>query len=229
MGSRVHTARLIVFDLDDTLYSEWQHALSGYRAVAEALADELKAPFDLAGRMAHHYQTGDRGRVFDAVLADLGRTDAASLVPRMVEIYRTHAPAIRLFPDADAALRRLRPDYLLAILSDGPVEKQQTKIETLGLSDRVDHIVLTGRWGREFWKPHERGFRRLEEACRLSGQACSYVANDVSKDFVAPNRLGWQTIMVDRPENLMKHATPAAGGKPQSVIRTLDELEPVLR
>jgi len=228
MPNQMHTAKLIVFDLDDTLYSEWQHALSGYRAVAEALGDELKAPFDLVERMVSHYQRGDREHVFDAVLADLGRTDAAALVPRMVAIYRTHRPVLRLFPDADAALHRLRADYRLAILTDGPIEKQKTKIDALGLADRVDHIVLTERWGRAYWKPHERGYRWLEEVTGLSGRACVCVANDVSKDFVAPNRLGWQTILVDRPENLMKHAVPPAGGKPQRVIRTLEELESVL-
>lgn len=220
--------KLIVFDLDDTLFPEWQHALSGYAAVAEALADTLQAPFNLVERMAHHYQTGDRARVFDAVLRDLGRSDADALVPRMIEIYRTHTPKIDLFPDADAALTRLRLSYTLAILTDGPIEKQQTKIDTLGLAGRVDHIVLTGEWGQQYSKPHERGYRRLEERCGLSGPACVYVANDRSKDFVAPNRLGWRTVMVDRPENLMKDNPPAAGGEPQHTITTLDDLETVL-
>ncbi len=228
MASPSKTVKLIVFDLDDTLTDEWQHVLSGYAAVAAALSDELPPTFDLVERMIHHYRTGDRGHVFDAVLADLERTDADVLVPRMVQIYRTHDPDIRLFRDADAALTRLRADYVLAVLSDGPVEKQQTKVDALGLADRVDHVVLTGRWGRAYWKPHERGYRWLEEATGQSGPACAYVANDVSKDFVAPNRLGWQTIMVDRPENLMQDARVAAGGEPQRVVRTMDELESVL-
>ncbi|MBN1344980.1 MAG: HAD family hydrolase [Phycisphaerae bacterium] len=227
MGDQTRRAELIVFDLDDTLYSEWQHALSGYAAIAEALADELRADFDLVERMVHHYRTGDRMRVFNALLADLGRTDADVLVPRMIEIYRTHDADIRLFPDADAVLTRLRGKVVLGLLSDGPVEKQQAKVDKLGLADRVDHVVLTGRWGREFWKPHERGYRWLEEACGVSGPACVYVGNDVSKDFVAPNRLGWRTVMVDRPENLMKHAA-APGGEPGHVIETLDALEAVL-
>lgn len=223
------SARLTVFDLDDTLYSEWEHVLSGYRAVAEALAGELKSPFDLVDRMVHHYRTGNRHRVFDALLADLGKTkEASNLVPRLIEIYRTHRPTIRLFPDADAALTRLRPTDALAVLSDGPVEKQKAKIDALGLRPRVDHIVLTEQWGRAFWKPHERGYRWLEQTTGLSGAACVYVANDVSKDFVAPNRLGWRTVMIDRPENLMKHARPAVNGEPQHVITTLDDIEQVL-
>ncbi len=229
MPDTSRTVKLIVFDLDDTLISEWQHALSGYAAVAEAFAHELQPPFDLVERMVRHYRTGDRGRVFNAVLADLGRTDADVLVPKMVEVYRTHESDIELFPDAEAALTRLRAGHMLGVLTDGPVEKQQAKIEALGLADRVDHVVLTGQWGQAYWKPHERGYRWFEEACGLSGSACAYVANDVSKDFIAPNRLGWQTIMVDRPENLMKHPTPAPGGRPQCVIRTLDQLESILQ
>lgn len=227
MTGAADAIKLIVFDLDDTLFSEWQHALSGYTAVADVFADELQAPFDLVERMVHHYRTDDRGRVFNAVLADLGRTDADVLVPRMVEVYRTHDAAIELFPDADAALTRLRPDYTLGVLSDGPIEKQQAKIDRLGLAKRVDHVVLTGQWGQEYWKPNERGYRWLEDACRVSGSECVYVGNDVSKDFIAPNRLGWRTILIDRPENLMKRPSSAPGGAPQRTIAGMDELESV--
>lgn len=222
------SVKLIVFDLDDTLTSEWQHAFSGYRAVADTLADELCAPFDLVERMVHHYQAGDRSRVFNAVLDDLGRTDADVLVPRMIEIYRTHQADIELFPDADAALTRLRPSYQLGVLSDGPVEKQGAKVDRLGLRECVDHVVLTWQWGEAYSKPHERGYRWLEEACGVSGRACVYVGNDVAKDFVAPNRLGWRSVMVDRPENLMRYHKPAPGGEPQHTIATLDALHALL-
>ncbi len=219
---------LVVFDLDDTLYSEWQHALSGWRAVAEALRGALDAPFDLVERMVHHYRSGDRTRVFNALLDDLGRDDADVLVPRMVEIYRMHEPDISLYPDADAALTRLRPNHKLAILTDGPVEKQRTKIVRLGLADRVDAIVMTGQWGEAFWKPHERGFRQLEESTGCSGRACAYVGNDRGKDFVAPNRLGWLTIMVNRPDNLMSHRPPPAGGEPKHTVTSLDDIDEFL-
>ena len=228
MSNTSIAVELVVFDLDDTLTPEWQHVLSGFGAVAEAFAEQLQAPFDLADRMVQLYHAGNWGRVFNALLADLGRTDDIVLVPKMVEIYRTHKPSIALFPDADAALTQLRPRYTLGILSDGPLEKQQAKVDALGLADRVDHIAITGQWGEEYWKPHERGYRWLEDACSVSGSQCVYIGDNVAKDFVAPNRLGWRTIMVDRPENLKKDAAPAPGGEPQHVIKTMDELESAL-
>jgi len=229
MSDTTSAAELVVFDLDDTLFPEWDFVQTGWAAAAEAITDEVEAPFDLVERMAHYFNAGNRSRTFDAVLADLGRADADVLVPKMIEAYNTHKPSIALFSDADAALTRLRPDYRLAVLSDGPVDKQQTKVDALGIAGRVDHVVLTGRWGRDYWKPHECGYRWLEEVCGLSGAACVYVANDVSKDFVAPNRLGWQTIHVDRPEDLKKNHEVAPGGQPQHIIATMDELESVLR
>ncbi len=228
MSDTTGSVELVVFDLDDTLTPEWQHVLSGFAAVADVFADQLQAPFDLANRMVELYRAGNWGRVFNALLADLGCSDANVLVPKMVEVYRTHKPNIALFPDADAVLTRLRLHYTLGILSDGPLEKQQAKVDALGLADRVDHIVLTGRWGEEFWKPHERGYRWLEDACGVSASQCVYIGDNVAKDFVAPNRLGWGTVLVDRPENLMRHHKVAPGGQPQHVIANLDELESVL-
>ena len=216
--------RLIVFDLDDTLYPEGDYVGSGFEAVAQAFHAELRPTFDLAARMKHVFESGNRGRVFDTVLADLHLPPDQALVQRMVDVYRNHQPRIRLFADADAALDRLASCFKLALLSDGYLAAQQRKVGALGLPQRLDRVVLTDELGRDYWKPDPRAFQRLASSLELSGLQCAYVADNPSKDFVAPNQLGWRSVMVRRPGALYADLPAPAEGQPQVVIDSLDRL-----
>jgi len=220
--------RLFVFDLDDTLYPEREYVQSGFEAVARVFDAELGPPFDLAERMKQVFESGDRSRVFDTVLADLDRPRDPALIQRMIEVYRNHEPRIRLFPDADAVLGRLASCFKLALLSDGYVAAQRRKVDTLGLAGRLDSIVLTDELGRDYWKPDPRPFQRLASCLEVQGPQCAYVADNPSKDFVAPNLLGWRSVMVCRPGALYADLPAPAGGQPQFVIDSLDRLPEAL-
>ena len=216
--------RLIVFDLDDTLYPERDYVQSGFEAVARAFDAELQPTFDLATQMKQAFESGDRSRVFDSILTDLHRPHDPTLIQRMVEVYRNHQPRIRLFADADAALDRLASCFKLALLSDGYLAAQRPKVDALGLAQRLDSIVLTDELGRDYWKPDPRAFQRLAADLELSGPQCAYVADNSSKDFVAPNQLGWRSVMVRRSGALYANLPAPAGGQPQVVIDSLDRL-----
>jgi putative hydrolase of the HAD superfamily len=216
--------RLIVFDLDDTLYPERDYVQSGFEAVARAFDAELRPTFDLAVRMKQVFESGDRSRVFDSILADLHRPPDPTLIQRMVEVYRNHQPRIRLFADADAALERMASCFKLALLSDGYLAAQRRKVDALGLAQRLDSIVLTDELGRNYWKPDPRAFQKLAADLELSGPQCAYVADNPSKDFVAPNQLGWRSVMVHRPGALYADRPAPPGGQAQVVIDSLDRL-----
>lgn len=216
--------RLIVFDLDDTLYPERDYVHSGFEAVARAFEAELRPPFDLAARMEQVFESGNRGHVFDTVLTDLDRPREPALIQRMVDVYRDHPPHIRLFADADAALNRLTGRFKLALLSDGFLAAQRRKVDALGLTERIDSVVLTDELGRDYWKPDPRAFESLASGFKLGGRQCAYVADNPSKDFVAPNALGWLSVMVRRSGALYADRPVPAGGQPQFVIDSLDGL-----
>jgi putative hydrolase of the HAD superfamily len=196
--------RVVVFDLDDTLFPEREYVRSGIAAVAAF----LERP-DFATVAWELFTGGVRGRLFDETLVRLGLPVEARTIELLVERYRTHRPALRLFPEVDAVLAGLRPRCRLAIVSDGPLAAQERKIEALGLRGRFDPIVLTDRWGRAFWKPHERAFRAVEAATGEHGGACAYVGDNPLKDFVAPRALGWRRVRVRRVDG--EHAAVPGG------------------
>lgn len=219
----------IVFDLDDTLYLERDYAFSGFDAVAEQFTEQVGADFDVAARCRELFDTRDRTRVFNTILHEAGTPEPDALLPKMIDAFRNHAPRIALCPDADAALTRLAGRFKLALISDGYLVAQQAKVEALGLASRIELIILTDQWGREFWKPHPRAYETVASHFNFDHRDCVYVADNPTKDFVAPDALGWTTVMVRRERAIHQDAAAAQGERGKAVarhiIRSLDELD----
>lgn len=206
-GSR-ERVRLIVLDVDDTVYLEQDYIRSGFGAVGLWLQEHR----GLAGFASHawgYFEGGLRGSVFDAVLADLGAPEERGLVQALVEIYRTHRPDISLLPDARLAMDRIGAVARLAVITDGPGASQRNKVEALGLGDVADPVVVTDEHGPAFRKPSPAAFEFVMKECGARPAECTYVADNPVKDFAAPRLLGWQTVRVRRPGGL--HELTASG------------------
>lgn len=294
--------RAVVFDLDDTLYPEREFVFSGFRAIAESFADYLGSAYEIAADMRRLFDGPFRATVFQRILADRKGTVDPSIIKRMRDVYREHQPTISLYPDADAALTRLRAHYKLGLITDGDAGMQRRKIAALMLEPRFDAIILTaelappanpddrchvqaarghepdgchaqveeksagrgGPWRAErghesdgchvqaerghdsggepvtaqdnsrsisrepttgLGKPHPRAFEMIAERLAVKPHECAYVADNVTKDFVAPNALGWRTVRILRPDGLYKDAQAAVDGEPQRIIDSLDQLD----
>ena len=218
----------VVFDLDDTLYAEREYAYSGFTAVAEAFADRLGDPRDSAASMRRLFDSENRPRVLNALLADLGLKEEPKLVEAMIEVYRVHRPAIQLYDDARVILNKLRPEYRLGLLTDGRSSTQGLKIDALGLRDRFDAILITSELGPGFGKPSPRPFEFISTRLQVVGSRSVYVADNPAKDFVGPNALGWTTVQIRRTNGVYADQKPAPGGEPNQVIETLDRLVDVI-
>ena len=217
--------RLVVLDIDDTLYLERDYVRSGFAAVGAWARDELGID-DLGDRAWAAFETGVRRTIFDEALAGTGVEVTDDLVPRLVEVYRSHAPTIELLTDARDWLDGLAPHVALAVVTDGPLASQQAKAEALFLSRWADLIVFTETLGSGRGKPHPAAFEQLEREVGLAGDRCAYVADNPAKDFVAPHRLGWRTVRVRRAGGL--HADQPSGEDVDVEIGGLGELDAAL-
>jgi len=222
---RLTGIRVIVFDLDDTLYPERAFALSGFRAVGQELRRRMDCPFDSAERMRVLFDGGERRKVFDKVLEELGADSSVMTVEETVTLYRAHHPTIELYKDAERVLRKWSGRFRLALISDGYDETQRNKVKALRLEGRLDPIVLTGEWGRDYWKPHPRAFEEIERKTGVSGTGCVYLADNPAKDFVAPRQLGWVSVRVCRPGSVYEAEEPPAGGEPSYVVTSLNHID----
>ncbi len=220
----------VIFDLDDTLYDEIDFCRSGFRAAAPhivALSDahSVEAVFATLWKC---FITGDCGSTFDLALAQLGIPWNGPLIHKLVEVYRTHVPTLTLPPESRAVLEDLKDRYTLGLLTDGFLPTQKLKVQALGIEHYFRAILYTEELGREFWKPSPRGFEKLMEQLSARPEETVYVADNETKDFIAPNRLGLLTIQLPRPTGLYREPSSLADAAPKVRIGTIGELTGVL-
>jgi putative hydrolase of the HAD superfamily len=199
--------RLVVFDLDDTLYLEREYVRSGLSAVADFLSRE----HHLDGFLATSWQIfleGARGDIFDRTLVRMGHVPNAELVQSLVGVYRHHHPTIAPCTGAQSILERLHDCAKIGLISDGHSLAQQRKFEALKLNAWFDYVTFTDLLGRDFWKPHPRAFVEMQSASALAGECCLYIGDNPAKDFVAPRRLGWKSVRLRLPGGINEALEP---------------------
>lgn len=223
----------LVFDLDDTLYAERDFAIGGFRAAALWARDTLGIEVSL-DRMLALLDDGHLGKLFHMALAEAKADHSADDLKGFVKAYANQTPQLQLFPDAALALRHWEGRLKLGLITDGHASTQHAKIAALDLTRRFKHIIATGALApdRAFHKPHPRAFELMQSALGRPGDRFVYVGDNLSKDFIAPNTLGWTTVWIDRPAHhahrIHKHTTAAIGGEPRFSIGDLAQLQTIL-
>lgn len=190
--------RGVIFDLDDTLYSEKEYVRSGYKAVSDYLGGGYEE------RLWIFFETGKPA--IDELLAEIGREKKKDAV---LGIYRSHKPRIHLYDGVAEMLERLRGKGIkIGIITDGRPEGQHNKLEALGLESMVDDIIITDELGgTQFRKPCDIAFRIMLNRWRLNPADVVYVGDNPAKDFQAPQQLGMKSVMVQNEDGLYEMCT----------------------
>jgi putative hydrolase of the HAD superfamily len=216
----------ILFDLDDTLIAEMDWARGGWALVAEHLAPGSGRERAELEQMMGGFFVRDRRHVFDQLAGALGLDSAA--LDECIELYRHSPRPLALLPDAVAALR-FAAGRRTGIVTDGDVVTQSTKVDCAGVAAHVEVIVYTGALGAGQGKPSPAGFREALRALKTGPAGAIYVADNATKDFIGPRRLGMRTVQITRPGGVYAGVPAPAGGEPDALVGSLEELASVVR
>lgn len=211
--------RALVLDLDDTLYAELDFLKSAYRTIAEYLDPANKER--LFERLLSLYLSGEN--VFDILVLEYSNISKTELL----EIYRYHLPDIQLYPGVISCLQAIEHCYKFAMITDGRSKTQRNKIQSLGLSHYLDEIIISEEVGSE--KPTKQNYLLVEE--RLNCMEYIYVGDNLRKDFITPNQLGWKTIcLLDNGQNIHKqNLNIELAYRPQHYARSWYEILEILK
>ena len=183
---------IIVFDLDDTLYKEVSFVESGFKAIAGYMGN-----LSFADELFAYWKEGENA--FEQLIK---KNHLMCSIPELLEVYRMHIPSIRLDATTISTLDTLiAQGKTLGLISDGRSITQRNKIHALGLDQWIsdDNIVISEEFGSS--KPDIRNYQFFMS--KYPSASYAYIGDNIKKDFVAPNSLGWQTICLkDNGQNI---------------------------
>lgn len=175
--------KIIVFDLDDTLYREIDFLKSAYREIVEVIGHPEAFDF-----MLDCYFLGENA--FQCVI---DKYNLSYTVEQLLVIYRNHKPSISLDTSTVATLDVLKASgAIMCLLTDGRSVTQRNKIEALGLARwfSPNDIIISEEFGH--CKPSMECYQYFIN--RHPDAEFVVIGDNPAKDFITPNKLGWTTI-----------------------------------
>ncbi len=187
----------IVFDLDDTLYKEIDFVKSAYIFINNYL--KISVGLDLSTQI--DMCINNNINFFDFINSKI-ITQKKLSIEKYLELYRFHFPTLSLPDDTKQFLSELITRKIeFSIITDGRSISQRNKIRSLGIYDKAQNIIISEETG--FEKPDLHNFKLVENL--NINKKYIYIADNTSKDFIAPNALNWDTIcLVNNGQNIHK-------------------------
>lgn len=184
----------VVFDLDDTLYSEKNYVRSGYRKIAQNYPDIENAE----EKLWNSFLKGEKAidKVFDETRLDEKEKKNA------LNIYREHMPMIELYTGVSEMLIRIKnKGKKIGIITDGRPDGQKNKIKALKLD--VDQVIITDELGGiQYRKPNKKAFELMQNRWKIAFNKMVYIGDNLTKDFIAPKELGMNVIYFKNADGL---------------------------
>ena len=208
---------VVVFDLDDTLYSEMDYVLSGYRYLSKLIKKLYSKNTYQSFLEALDRNEAD---IFAYVIAEHKLPE--SLKQHLILAYRYHPPNIQLHACALSILEQLKSKNIpVYLITDGRGITQRLKVTSLGIENFFESIFISEEVG--VGKPAPDSFLTIQKA--HPNQSIVYVADNPKKDFIAPNQLGWFTIGVEHRSTRIHDITSNYNSTADIWIQHIQDIE----
>jgi HAD superfamily hydrolase (TIGR01549 family) len=197
--------KALVFDLDNTLYTNPAYAQFQEDALVERLGRELgigteAAAARIASLRAEREAAGlgktSLGKLFAALGVDI--RDSVRWREECFEPSRWLKRDERL----DAALRKLTQDYKLALMTNNPRSVGEKSLEALGARARFS--VLVGLDDTLTGKPAPEPFMEVCQRLGLGPRDCVSIGDRFDVDLAPAMELGMGAILVDGVADVYK-------------------------
>ena len=190
----MNSPKILVFDLDDTLFDELSYVKSGLRFVADWVSQRRNIDADELYGLMEKALEEDRSNILNKVFLQKN-IYSKSFIRKSVQVYRTHPPSIELLNEATACLKRFK-EWPKLLVTDGNKTAQYAKVRALKLDNEFLFTYLTNRYGRKNAKPSPHCFMKICEFANVLPSDVVYIADNPTKDFKGIKPLGFKTIRV---------------------------------
>lgn len=181
--------KVVVFDLDDTLYSEKEYVRSGYHEIAKIL------PFikNVEDKLWNFFEN-KKSAIDELLISENCFSD--DLKNKCLEVYRNQEPSLHLYPGVEDMLTKLRKQgFKLGMITDGRPEGQRAKLKSLDIEKYFDKIIITDELGGiEYRKPNQKSFIIMNDHFGFNYEEMCYIGDNIIKDFNGPLILNMRII-----------------------------------
>ena len=216
--------KAIIFDLDDTLISEKDYVVSGFKTVSIYISKKVKK---LTSKQIfeslQNLHNINPNKVFNRMIDDLNLSSEID-VKELIDVYRSHKPVISLFKDALPVINKLKDkNYKLGIITDGYLITQTKKLESLNINNLFDEIIMTDELGKEYWKPSVIPFELMSKKLNVDYSEMIYIGDNPRKDFYISAVHPITTVRINR-EGYYKDSNYFQDVKENFLINKLEEI-----
>ncbi|NYE09111.1 putative hydrolase of the HAD superfamily [Bacillus niacini] len=223
------TIKAIFFDLDDTLHDHLYPFSKAFKDTFPLLYEYMdvtslyKKFRDFSDLLWKQYSsrqlTLEEMRIARIVMAleyfQKGITN--ELASRFQAQYELNSGSLQLFAEVPKLINEIKAQgKLVGIITNGPVQHQFNKINSLGLTSFVsrDRIFISDEVGVA--KPNKQIFQHVAQKVNMIPSEMIYIGDSWPNDVVAPMEAGWKAIWYNHRKRL-----PDIGHKPLAEINQL--------
>ncbi len=173
-------------------------------------------------RELHDWAPTYRREAWSRALKECAVDDIA-LAEELATLFGQERRARRFaFPDTAPALRDLRADYRMGLITNGAPDLQREKLHGSGLEPFFDAIIVSGEVN--VGKPDPRIFALALERLGVRPDEAAMVGDSPARDIAGALNAGVRAIMIKRA-GLQRDLV---GATPDAEIASLDQLRAVL-
>lgn len=193
--------RAVLFDLDGTLFDRDEHILRmthrQYELFRSEMAGVARDRFVARTIELDCHGHGRPRDIFTVLVQDLGLSQ--DLGRRLEADFRSTFHANLVLPeDTLMTLRTLKDrGKRLGIITNGPSQWQSRKLDSLGIRNFFDTVVISGEEGVE--KPHPEIFARALERCQVAANQAAFVGDHPEADIQGALNAGLKPIWKRMP------------------------------
>lgn len=192
------TNKVVVFDLDDTLYNEIDYLKSAYSEISDKISKLIIIEKKIIYKdLLYFYYS--KANPFKKIIS---KYSIPLDVNDLLVLYRNHKPNLVLTQDRLELFRYLKHINIpIGLMTDGRSVQQRNKLEALNISSFFSEILISEEFGSE--KPSLENYKHFEN--KFGDASYYYIGDNICKDFVTANKLNWTTIcLIDNGLNIHK-------------------------
>lgn len=174
-------SKVLVFDLDDTLYKEIDFVISAFNYITEYLWRRNRIDIsELAAELIKKKEF----ILYDEINSKLEISQHDFTLEKYLELYRFHYPKLNTNNNLITMLKDLKKNgFIIGLITDGRSITQRNKLRSLQIIDLFDTIIISEENG--FSKPHYFNYQ-LFESKYIESEVFFYIGDNTDKDFNYP-------------------------------------------